>query len=381
MTLPTPPRLLIAAALLAAVAVGYYVKHRPVGAAPSRGGGSVSVAAAPVERTAFPLTLSTVGTIRPWQSVIVRARVDGEIKALHFTEGQMVKAGDLLVEIDSRAIEASVAQTKADRQNFEAQLRQAQLDLDRAKRLAAGGNTSAQTVDQLEARVEQLRAQVAGAEAQVKAAEVQLDYTRITAPIDGRIGLRRVDAGNIVRASDSEGILTINQIDPIAVVLTLPQQDLPRLQAALAQSESLPVSVRTDVNGADIATGRLSTLDNQIDPDTGTVAIKAMLPNEGQKLWPGQAVMVRVTLEILADALTVPLAAVQRGPESSFVYVIREGKAALVPVEVQHRSDTRAVVRGELMADEQVVTDGQLRLKPGSAVQARDSAQAANAAP
>lgn len=352
----------------------------PVTAAPAGGAPAITVSTAQVETKPFDIILNTVGTIRPWQSVVVRPRIDGEIKALHFTEGQDVKAGTLLVEIDSRAVEATVAEAKAQRQNFEAQLRQAQLDLDRSRRLAANGNASAQSVDQLEARAEQLRAQVASAEAQYQAAQVQLDYTRITAPIDGRVGLRRVDAGNLVRASDSEGIVTLNQLNPIAVVLTLPQQDLPNLQTALATGNALPVNVRTDVNGADIATGKLDTLDNAINENTGTVAIKAMLQNDQQKLWPGQAMLVRIVLKTLPDAVQVPLTAIQRGPESNFVYRVRDNKAELVPVRITYQNDRSAVIEGEIAAGDTVVTDGQLRLKPGSSVRTAAPAQAANAA-
>ncbi len=375
------PRPVVYTALLLAMGAAAFLYFKPVTAAPpARGNAAVSVSVATAETKPFAIILNTVGTIRPWESVVVRARIDGEIKALHFTEGQDVKAGDLLVEIDSRAVEAAVAEAKAQRQNFEAQLRQAQLDLDRSRRLAANGNASAQSVDQLEAKVEQLKAQVASAEAMYQAAQVQLDYTRITAPINGRVGLRRVDAGNLVRASDTDGIVTINQINPIAVVLTLPQQDLPRLQAAMQNNASLAVGVRTEASGADVVAGTLNTLDNAVDENTGTVAIKAMLNNEPQKLWPGQAVLVRLVLETLPDALQVPLTAIQRGPESNFVYRVIENKAQLVPVQVTYQNETSAVISGEIKAGDVVVTDGQLRLKDGSTVNlpapAQESAQA-----
>jgi len=380
MTHRFPLRLSLAALLLAgASTLALTVFSGTPSIAQQRPAAGVSVSAAPAEAKPFDVVLNTVGTIRPWQSVVVRARVDGEIKALHFTEGQDVKAGDLLVEIDNRAIAANVAETQAQQRNFEAQLRQAQLDLERSRRLAANGNASAQSVDQLEAKVEQLKAQVASAAALNDAAKVQLDYTRITAPIDGRVGLRRVDAGNIVRAGDAAGIVTLNQLNPLAVVLTLPQQDLPRLQAALQHGAPVGVGVRAAPQGADLATGTISTLDNAIDESTGTVAIKAMLQNDKQTLWPGQAVMVRVILQKLEAALQVPAAAVQRGPENSFVYRITEGKAELVPVRVTYQNDVSAVIEGNIKAGDQVVTDGHLRIKPGSEVKVQAGTPAAGA--
>lgn len=363
------------AVVVAALLAGNWALRSGNAARAQAGASAVSVAAGPVVLAPFSVTLNSVGTIRPWQSVVVRTRLDGEIKALHFAEGQDVKAGDLLIELDSRTIEAEVAAAQASKQNYEAQLKQASLDLDRSRRLAANGNAATQTVDQLLAKVEQLKAQVAGAEAQYQAAQVQLDYTRITAPIDGRVGLRRVDAGNQVRASDAAGIVTLNQIDPIAVLITLPQQELPRLQEALTHDAAIPVSVRSDMNGDDLATGQLSTLDNAIDEDTGTIAVKAMLANAAQKLWPGQAVLVRLTVATLPDRLQVPLEAVQRGPDSAFVYRITDGKAELVKIAATYQDETRAVIEGNIKAGDMVVTDGQLRLRPGSAVRLADAAQ------
>lgn len=360
---------LLVAALLVPLAL-YGASHFSSRAAAPAGAGNapISVSTATAQTRPFAVVMNATGTARAWQSITIRTRVDGEIKALRFAEGQDVKAGDLLVELDDRSLAAAAAAALADRQNYEAQLRQANLDLGRSRRLAANGNAATQTVDQLQARVDQLKAQTDGAQAQYDAAQVQLGYARITAPIDGRIGLRRVDAGNFVRAADTNGIATLNQINPIAVVMTLPQQMIPELQQALKAGQPLAVAVRTEPGNPDAATGTLSTIDNAIDDATGALTLKAQLDNAKNELWPGQSVLVRLTLRTIPDALQVPLTAIQRGPDSTFVYRITSNTAEMVPVEVQYQDDTSAVIKGSISAGDVIVTDGQLRLKPGSTV-------------
>lgn len=358
--------------------VGYAVQQKlappAAGASPGSpagpGGGArsavVAVQAGTVSREDVPIWFDGIGTIQAFSTVTVRARVDGELQRVSLQEGQLVKAGDLLATIDSRALQAQLAQAEAKKAQDEALLANARRDLERNMNLKEFA--SRQTVDTQRALVAQYEAQIRADEAAIEAVRVQLNYTTITAPISGRIGLRNVDQGNVVRASDQSGIATITQIQPIAVLFTLPEKQLQPVLAAQAQG---PVKVEVqDREGRRVLdTGSLAVVDNLIDSGTGTIRLKAQMPNDPQKLWPGQFVNVRLLSTIRRDATTVPSTVVQRGPQGTYAYVIRDDLTVEQrPIKVARQEEAKAIIDEGLTPGERVVVDGQYRLQPGSKI-------------
>jgi RND family efflux transporter MFP subunit len=315
----------------------------------------------------FPVYLSGIGNVVSLNQVTVRAQTDGELTEMLFDEGQHVEKGVLLATIDDRRLAADLARAAAEKARVQAELSTAEQDMSRYNNLLADNAIATQLVDQQKALVAQLKAAVQVAQAEIDSAKVQLSYTKIKAPVSGTIGLRRVDAGNIVKASDAEGLVTITQLDPIAVVFTLPQGALGDL-VPLMQSEQRPVDILPKEGETPIAMGQLQTLDNEIDSNTGTIRLKAVIPNEDHKLWPGQFVVARIRTRIIETALVVPLSAVQRGRENSFVYRVENGKAATADVNVIYEDAEHAVIEG-VNAGDQIVIDGQARLRPDIAVQ------------
>lgn len=358
----------------------------PPGAPPGPEGGSrsavVAVQAGTVAREDVPIWFDGIGTIQAFNTVTVRARVDGELQRVSLQEGQLVKAGDLLATIDSRALQAQLAQAEAKKAQDEAQLANARRDLERNMNLKEFA--SRQTVDTQRALVAQYEAQIRADEAAIEAVRVQLNYTTVTAPISGRIGLRNVDQGNVVRASDQSGIATITQIQPIAVLFTLPEKQLPAVLAAQAQGP-VTVEVQDREGRRMLDTGSLSVVDNLIDSGTGTIRLKAEMPNDPQKLWPGQFVNVRLLSTIRRDATTVPSTVVQRGPQGTYAYVIKDDLTVEQrPIKVARQEENKAIVDEGLTPGERVVVDGQYRLQPGSKVRIVEpiaSAAPAGAAP
>lgn len=342
---------------------------RPPGAPPGPGAARsavVAVQAGTVAREDVPVWFDGIGTVQAFNTVTVRARVDGELQRVSLQEGQIVKAGDVLAIIDSRALQAQLAQAEAKKAQDEAQLANARRDLDRNMNLKEFA--SRQTVDTQRALVAQYEAQIRADEAAIEAVQVQLTYTTITAPIGGRIGLRSVDQGNFVRASDQTGIATITQIQPIAVLFTLPEKQLPAILAAQARG-SVTVEAQDRQGRRVIDTGTLSVVDNLIDSGTGTIRLKAEMPNDPQKLWPGQFVNVRLLSDIRRDAVTVPATVVQRGPQGTYAYVVKDDLTVEQrPVAVALQEENRAVIEQGLTPGERVVVDGQYRLQPGSKV-------------
>ncbi len=356
--------------------VGYAVQHKlapppgPPGAPPggpgSGRGAVVAVQAGTVAREDVPIWLDGIGTVQAFNSVTVRARVDGELQRVSLQEGQLVKAGDLLATIDSRPLQAQLAQAVAKKAQDEAQLANARRDLERNMGLKEFA--SRQTVDTQRALVAQYEAQIRADDAAIEAVQVQLNYTTVTAPISGRIGLRAVDQGNVVRASDQNGIATITQIQPIAVIFTLPEK---QLQAILAAQADGPVKVEAqDREGRRVLdTGKLAVVDNLIDSGTGTIRLKAEMPNDPQKLWPGQFVNVRLLSAIRRGATTVPATVVQRGPQGTYAYVLKDDLTVEQrPIKVARQEENKAIVDEGLTPGERVVVDGQYRLQPGSKV-------------
>ncbi|WP_246024569.1 efflux RND transporter periplasmic adaptor subunit [Azospirillum ramasamyi] len=357
--------------------VGYAVQQKlappaapPAAGAPPgpRGAGNavVAVQAGTVAREDVPIWFDGIGTIQAFNTVTVRARVDGELQRVSLQEGQLVKAGDLLATIDSRALQAQLAQAEAKKAQNEALLANARRDLERNMSLKEFA--SRQTVDTQRAQVAQYEAQIRADEAAIEAVRVQLNYTTITAPISGRIGLRNVDQGNVVRASDQSGIATITQIQPITVLFTLPEKQLPAVLAAQAQGP-VTVEVRDRDGRRVLDTGSLAVVDNLIDSGTGTIRLKAQMPNDPQKLWPGQFVNVRLLSTIRRDATTVPSTVVQRGPQGTYAYVIKDDLTVEQrPIKVAHQEENKAIIDEGLTPGERVVVDGQYRLQPGSKI-------------
>jgi membrane fusion protein, multidrug efflux system len=326
------------------------------------------VLAARASTADVPVYLDAVGNTRALNTVTVRAQVGGQIVKIAFREGQDVKRGDLLAEIDPRTYQAQYDVAIAKKAQDEATLANARLDVDRYTRLAASNSGSKQQADTQRALVAQLEAQVQGDTATIDNARTMLSYTKIVAPIDGRIGLRLVDEGNYVQAGEATGIVTITQIRPIAVLFNLPQQQFSQVNKAFAKGALQVDAVGTDGRTA-VDRGTLQVIDNQMDQTTGTIRMKAEFPNPDLQLWPGQFVNIRVLVETLRQVVTVPTAAVQRGPNGTFVYVIdAESKVAVRPITIAMQDDARAVISDGVKAQEQVVTTGFTRLSNGTRV-------------
>jgi multidrug efflux system membrane fusion protein len=330
--------------------------------------GPVPVVAVQAKRTDVPVYLDAVGTTRALNTVTVRAQVDGKLLSVGFDEGQDVKKGDVLARIDPTTYKAQLDQAVAKKAQDEAQLGNARLDLERYARLAATNSINRQQADTQAATVAQLEALVQADVAAIANAEAILAYTTIVAPIDGRTGIRAVDAGNIIRASDSTGIVTITQLKPISVLFNLPQQDLDRVNTAFAKGPLAVDALRSD-NDAVIDRGKLTVVDNQVDQSTGTVRLKADFPNADLQLWPGQFVNVRLLINTLKEAVVIPTGAVQRGPKGTFVYVVKDDDTvAMKPVTIRQQDETQAVVTSGVEPPERVVTTGFARLTDGGKV-------------
>jgi len=318
--------------------------------------------------TDVPVYLDAVGTTKALNTVTVRPQVDGKLMKLSFVEGQDVKRGDVLAEIDPRTYQAALDQVVAKKAQDEATLANARIDLDRYSRLVASNAGSKQQADTQRATVAQLEAQVRLDQAAIDNARTILEYTKIVAPINGRTGIRQVDEGNIVHASDATGIVVITEVRPISVFFNLPQQQFSQVSKAFAQG-SLPVDAIANDGRTVVDRGKLQVIDNQMDQTTGTIRMKAEFPNPDLQLWPGQFVNVRLLVETLKQVVVVPTASVQRGPNGTFVYVVSaENTVAVRPVTVGQQDDTRAVISSGAQAQDQVVTTGFTRLSNGTKV-------------
>lgn len=323
-------------------------------------------------RQDVPVFLRGLGLVAASKTVIVRPRVDGTIDRVAFTEGEELAAGALIAQLDPRPYQAVLDQALARKASDEATLANARLDLRRSAQLASNQFAAQQTVDTRAATVAQLEANIKGDEATVSAARLNLEFTRITAPFDGRVGLRLVDPGNFVRAADntSPGIVSLSQIRPISLTFTVAQDNLPDITAAMARGKPPVVAWSAD-DKVKLADGELVTIDNAIDATTGTIKIKASFANADNKLWPGQFVNARLLVDNRIRALTVPSSAVQRGPTGLFIYVVKTDQTVMArPIDVVQDTGTISVVTKGLADDETIVLSGQSRLSNGARISA-----------
>lgn len=354
--------------------------HVAAVAQPLQGPPAVPVTTTKATRQDVPVWLTGLGMVQALNTVLVRARVDGTLQKFAVTEGQMVTRGTLLAVIDPRPYQAVLDQALAKKAEDEAQLVNAKLDLQRYSTLATKDFASRQQVDTQVALVNQTRAALKGDDAAIESAQLNLGFCFISAPFDGRIGLRRVDPGNLVHATDAGGIVTITQVQPITVMFTLPQADLPAIVTAMGKG-AMTVVARTSDTKLALAQGTLLTPDNAIDATTGTIRLKATFPNEDNKLWPGQFVEARALLRTDRAVVTVPTPAVQHGPAGLYVYVVKpDSTVQRQPVQAVDRGPVMVVTAG-LDAGQKVVLDGQSRLENGVRVAATPAAMAARTAP
>jgi membrane fusion protein, multidrug efflux system len=331
----------------------------------------VPVTVATVTRQDVPLLMEGIGTVQPLNIVTIRSRVDGELQKVMFTEGQEVKAGDPLAQIDPRPFKAALDQAVAKKAQDEAQLANAQRDLERYEALARKDFSSRQQSDTQKAQVAQFQAMVQADQASIDSAQVQLDYASIRSPIDGRTGFRLVDQGNIVHAGDAAGIVVVTKTHPVSVVFTLPESEVHDVAEAMARG-ALTVSVNSRENGKHLADGVLKLIDNQIDETTGTIRLKAEFANTDDKLWPGEFVTARLLLRTDEKALTVPSNAVQRGANGLYVYVVKpDNTAELRPVDAARLEQALVVISSGVEEGERVVVSGHLKIQPGAAVNAK----------
>jgi membrane fusion protein, multidrug efflux system len=364
----------LAAIAVAVLGLGLWSVVRSASAADAKNrrpaDGPVGVVTVLAKAQDVPIYRAGIGTVTPNASVTVKARVDGQLDKVGFTEGQDVRKGQLLAQLDPRTLQAQLLQAQAARAKDQATLANARVDLQRYTTLLAQDAATQQQLDTQKALVGQLEAAAKADDAAVNAAQVQLGFTTITAPISGRVGARLVDPGNIVHAADTTGLVVINQIDPISVLFTLPDDAVQDTIHALDGKKTLQVQAFARDGSKLLATGALTLLNNQIDTGTGTVQLKGTFPNPQHDLWPGQFVNVRLILGSRAKAVTVPEAAIQRSQTEVYVYVEDEATHTVrnQPVSLTQVQDGLAVIGSGLNAGERVVVDGQYKLKPGAQV-------------
>ncbi len=374
---PAPRRLwprlgLALAALLLTAGVGWLI-WRPATAPPNQSlratSGPTPVVAAPAEKGDMPVTLSELGTVTPLAAVTVRTQINGQLTEVAFREGQTVSKGDFLAQIDPRPYQAALDQLQGQLARDQALLKNAQLDLTRFRTLVAQDSIARQQLDTQDSLVHQLEGTVAADQAQVAAAKLNLAYCHIIAPVTGRVGLRQVDPGNYVQVSDLSGIVVITQIKPISVIFSVPEDELPAIVRRLHAGATLPVTAFDRSLTNKLATGVLTTLDNQIDTSTGTVKFRAQFDNADEILFPNQFVNAQLLVDTLHDATLIPTSAVQRGAPGTFVYVVKPDRTVAVqPIKLGPGDSRRVAVTSGLAPGDQVVVDGADKLRDGAKV-------------
>jgi membrane fusion protein, multidrug efflux system len=362
---------ILAVLLLAAVGIGLAVKFT---FAPSKSAQApaappaVSVVAGPVTSGDVPIYMSGVGTVIAYNNVIVRSQITGQLIKIAFTQGQTVHQGDLLAEIDPRPYQAQLDQATANRDRDQAQLANAQANLNRYTPLQQKGFATSQLVDTQKAQLAQLQAMVKSDEAVIENARINLGYTKLTSPIDGVTGIRQIDEGNIIHPTDPNGLVDVTQIQPISVIFTLPEIDFTQIQQQMAKG-TLTVLAYSQDDKTKLDEGKLLLIDNQILQTTGSIRLRADFPNDKRQLWPGELINVRLRVETRPGGLTVSAGAVQQGPKGSYVYVIgSDDKVQIRPVTVGQISEGQALIDKGLTANETVVVDGQYKLQEGTQV-------------
>src|SRR6202142_2788910 len=369
-------RMIIPAALLAAIlATGgllYFTHARPLekaDAAPAPPP-AVSIVAGMVAQHDVPIYLTGVGTVIAYTTDIVRAQIQGQIISINFTEGQTVRAGDLLAQIDPRPYQALIDQFTGTLERDQAQLINPQANLTRYTTLGEKGWATPQLVETQKAQVGQLQAAIKSDQALIDAAKVQLSFTRLTSPIDGVVGIRQIDVGNIISPSTTNGLVVVTQLNPISMIFTLPETVLPQIQQQQQKiSAPLKVLAYSQDDKLQLDQGVLGLVNNEILQTTGSIQLKANFPNQQHKLWPGELVNPRLLLDTRHNGLTVPASVVQQGPQGAYAYVVTpDGTVAIHPIKVAQISDGQALIDSGLEANEQVVVDGQYKLQPGTRV-------------
>jgi len=364
------------ALIVAVAALGFFGWQQYRGVAPSGqaenaqkrspAAAAVPVTIATVEKADFPSYLFGLGSVQAFNTVVVRTRVDGQIDKIAFQEGQLVKEGDILAQIDPRPYQAAFDQAVAKKVQDEANIANAKLDLHRF--VSLGEFATKQQTDTQNSTVQQLTAQIAGDVAAIANTKTQLDYATIRAPLAGVTGFRLVDQGNIVNASTQTGIVTIAQIEPIAVIFTAPEDQLPQIKAALASQPPKVIALSADGKRA-LSTGTLALINNQVDVSSGTIRLKAIFENKDHALWPGQSVSTRLLVKTLKDAVVIPDDAIQHGSDGLYTFIVdQDNKASLRKIKVSQSVDGRSVVDEGLTPGQRVITAGQYRVQPGSLV-------------
>jgi multidrug efflux system membrane fusion protein len=364
-------------AVVAVIIIGFVVRARTSneGALAARSAEAsqraVPVTLAKVEKKDVPVWLEGLGTVAAWQQVTVRAQVDGRLDKVLFTEGQFVHKGDVLAQIDPRPFAAQLHQAEGALARDRAQLHDAQINLERYRSLLAGKLIAEQQVDDQAALAGQVEGGVHADEAQIETAHLNLDYARVRSPLDGIVGVRQVDAGNLVHATDPNGLVVITELDPAALFVTLPEDVLPQVTAAMARG-AVDVEAWSRDGSMQLGSGTLYVIDNQINQATATLRLKCKLPNPDRKLWPNQFVKARLLVETRQGAIVIPGSAVQRGPQGTFVYLAGpDNKAQQRPIEVALNVGDLAIIGKGVSPGESVVVEGQNQLRPGAPLQTR----------
>ncbi|WP_407181266.1 efflux RND transporter periplasmic adaptor subunit [Bradyrhizobium sp. STM 3562] len=365
----------VSASLLAAVVAGglLYSSHvsplRKAVAAPAPPP-PVPVVAGLVAQHDVPIYLNGVGTVIAYNTDVVRAQIQGQITSINFTEGQAVHAGDLLAQIDPRPYQALIEQYTGNLERDQAQLTNARANLTRYSQLGDKGWATPQLIETQKAQVGQLQAAIKTDKALIDAANVQLSYTRLTSPIEGVVGIRQIDVGNIISPSTTNGLVVVTQLDPISLIFTLPETVLPQIQRRQQETKApLPVLAYSQDNTIRLADGQLALVNNEILQTTGSIQLKANFPNKSRALWPGELVNARLLVDLRHNGLTVPASVVQQGPNGAYAYVIDPDNTVSVrQIKVAQIADGQALIDAGLKANEQVVVDGQYKLQPGTHV-------------
>jgi membrane fusion protein, multidrug efflux system len=337
---------------------------------------AIPVAAVPAKKSDFNVYIVGLGTVTPVNTVTLRTRVDGQLMEVLFEEGQTVRSGDVMAKIDPRPFEVQLLQAEGQMARDQAQFKNAQVDLERFRVLWGQDSVAKQQLDSQEALVRELEGAIKTDEGQIQSAKLQLIYTRITAPISGRVGLRLVDAGNIVHANDVNGVAVITQLQPIAVLFPIPEDNLPPVLGALKAGKRLPVEVFNREQTKKLATGSLLTVDNQIDQNTGTVRLKATFDNKDNELFPNQFVNARLLIDVKKGAIVAPSVAIQRGPQGPYMYVVKPDRTVTIhPINIGDIQGSDVAVNSGLSEGDLVVVDGAERLREGVSVEMKGQGQ------